>query len=71
MLVWRRWWCWSDDDHDVSDVDDNCYDVDNYNSDCLKMMLKLFILMNIDDDYEDIVKMMMMIWCLCDDDWLC
>ena len=33
-----------DDDHDVSDVDDDCYDendVDNHDSDCLKMMLKL------------------------------
>ena len=34
----------NDDDHDVSDVDDDCYDdnyVDNHDSDCLKMMLKL------------------------------
>ena len=33
-----------DDDHDVTDVDDDCYDgndVDNIDSDWLKMMLKL------------------------------
>ena len=33
----------SDDDDDVTDVDDDCYDrndVDNNDSDCLKMMLK-------------------------------
>ena len=32
-----------DDDHDVTDVDDDCYDdndVDNIDSDSLKMMLK-------------------------------
>ena len=35
---------YDDDDHDVTDVDDDCYDgndVDNIDSDCLKMMLKL------------------------------
>jgi len=33
-----------DDDYDVTDVDDDCYDrndVDNIDSDCLKMKLKL------------------------------
>ena len=42
--MWRWWWGFNDDDHDVSDVDDDCYDdndVDNHDSDCLKMMLKL------------------------------
>ena len=35
----------NDDDHDISDVDDDGYDdsdVDNHDSDCLKMMFKLF-----------------------------
>ena len=42
MMMWLWWW-WCDN-HDVSDVDDDCYDdndVDNHDSDCLKMMLKL------------------------------
>ena len=35
MVVWN--------DHDLSDIDDDCYDdndVDNHDSHCFKMMLK-------------------------------